>query len=51
MVIKVKELEEWLRKLDETDLIAGYIARGGKLHLRVYACNSGPKDYPELVMN
>jgi hypothetical protein len=50
MAIKVKVLEEWLRKLDETDLVAGYII-GGELRLKAYKANSGAKNYPELEMS
>ena len=50
MVVKVKELEKWLRKLDEIDLVAGYIV-GGELRLKAYKANAGAKDHPELEMN
>lgn len=48
MVVKVKELEEWLRKLDETDLISVIEYEDGTKYLKAYICNSGARDYPEL---
>jgi hypothetical protein len=50
MVVKVKELERWLRKLDENDLIATITYSDGTKCLRAYIPNGGGRDYPELKM-
>jgi hypothetical protein len=50
MVAKVKEIEEWLRKLEETDLVS-VTMKNGISYLRAYSINGYSKNYPELEMN
>jgi hypothetical protein len=47
----VKEIKEWLDKLDDTDEVSGYIGRKKKLYLTAYGNNGYSKVYPVLEMN